>query len=66
MSIEEMHAAVRDLPERGRWDQYQTLEELAIGMSNESSISIREDQDVTSEQSGEPAWVLRYIYFVNA
>ena len=42
MSIEEMHAAVRDFCEKRGWDQYHTPKELAIGMTNESSELLQE------------------------
>ena len=42
MSIEEMHAAVREFCENRGWDQYHTPKELAIGMTNESSELLQE------------------------
>jgi NTP pyrophosphatase (non-canonical NTP hydrolase) len=42
MSIEEMHAAVREFCEKRGWDEYHAPKELAIGMTNESSELLQE------------------------
>jgi NTP pyrophosphatase (non-canonical NTP hydrolase) len=42
MSIEEMHAAVREFCETREWDEYHAPKELAIGMATESSELLQE------------------------